>query len=870
MIGRGSEVASVCELLETCRLVTITGQGGVGKTRVAIEVALRQSRRVVFVPLAELDRSGVAGAIFRACTAGSPSRMSGPIASGANIVAGVWAGLAQEIAREPLMLVLDTFEHVSGAAALVSQIQAAIPDLVVLVTSRCRLGLRDERVVPLPGLSCEPGGAAIQLFHDRSRAVGGGRHPRTDLADAAIGEICRLLDGVPLAIELAAARAALMSPIALLAQFRQPDDGRVLGLLAHGPVDLPVRQLSMRAAMSWSYQLLDGAQQTLFRRLGVFPGSFCLVAAENVCTGIGPDGEWLAPDALLNGMAALVELHLVEPITDGAGGGDPEGARFTLHGAPRAYAMELLEMSGEDFAVRVRMFDWVLDFGRQAERGITSPDAQRWLARIDDELPLIRQALTSFGQDAEATRGVTLAAGIAGFWLVRGPLAEAQEWFRTFLEIDRGTARLPEQLRAVAVGWANRLGLESGDLQNIVEARDARTMVVAHPFSAALWLRSTDHLVYGLISELGAVAANAPAHTGMPTDILTECLALVAEGVGRARSARDTYWLSHYLFLRAQLEWMSGRRDALSYAEEALAVSRESRHGRITAKSQALVAVCRMTQGDWFGARDSMLVALGNLRATGDLAGAIDAMTAMGVILVELGDMVRAAAFLRDAITEAREIGYGHGEIYGAWTVAYLACRQGLHADAATMDDALAEHIGVVERGLPRGIFLDYVQSIARARAAAGLPTSRQPGGRGWGWLRARALEISTTLAAGAPGAGAAAAAPLDSVAGSLAASTPPTDQPISSLSGPASIPEQAPRNAARGSHRHDLTARELQILAAIASGKTNAQIAAALFLSAKTVMHHSTSIYRKLEVGGRAEAVALAYRTGLLHAPAR
>ena len=90
--------------------------------------------------------------------------------------------------------------------------------------------------------------------------------------------------------------------------------------------------------------------------------------------------SWLAPDALLNGMATLVELHLVEPIADGAGGGDPEDARFTLHGAPRAYAMELLEMSGEDFAVRVRMFDWVLDFGRQAERGITSPDAQRWLA----------------------------------------------------------------------------------------------------------------------------------------------------------------------------------------------------------------------------------------------------------------------------------------------------------------------------------------------------------------------------------------------------------------------------------------------------------------------------------------------------------
>ena len=151
----GVEVASVCRAAQTCRLVTITGQGGIGKTRIAIEVAVRQSRRVVFVPLADLDRSGVAGAIFRACTAGNPSRLSGPIASGVNIVAGVWAGLAQEIAFDPLLLILDTFEHVSGAAALVSQIQSAIPDLVVLVTSRCRLGLRDERVVPLTGLSVD-------------------------------------------------------------------------------------------------------------------------------------------------------------------------------------------------------------------------------------------------------------------------------------------------------------------------------------------------------------------------------------------------------------------------------------------------------------------------------------------------------------------------------------------------------------------------------------------------------------------------------------------------------------------------------------------------------------------------------------------
>ena len=347
-----------------------------------------------------------------------------------------------------------------------SQIQCAIPDLAVLVTSRSRLGLTDERVVPLAGLNVEPGGPAVQLFNERCRGVGGDRDIGTVLAESAVVEICRLMGGAPLAIELAAARTAVMSPIALLGQLRLPDDGRVLGLLAHGPVDLPTRQLSMRATMSWSYQLLDGTQQTLFRRLGVFPNSFCLDAAEHVCTGIGPDGDWLAPDALLNGIATLVDLHLIEPMPD-AGAGNPSDARFTMSGAPRAYAMELLEMSGEQRAVQGRMHEWVLDFARQAERGTYSADERCWLNRIDDELPLIRHSLTAFAQDSDAARGVTLAAGIAGFWTIRGPLIEALQWFRTFLAIDRAGGRLPDQLRAVAIGWANRLGLESGDLPDI-------------------------------------------------------------------------------------------------------------------------------------------------------------------------------------------------------------------------------------------------------------------------------------------------------------------------------------------------------------------------------------------------------------------
>ena len=195
-------------------------------------------------------------------------------------------------------------------------------------------------------------------------------------------------------------------------------------------------------------------------------------------------------------------------------------------------------MSGEQRVVQSRMQDWTLDFARRAERGIYSADERRWLNRIDDELPLIRHTLTAFAQDGDAARGVTLAAGIAGFWTIRGPLVEALQWFRTFLAIDRAGGKLPDQLRAVAIVWANRLGLESGDLPDIGETREARTTVVTHPCSAALWLRSTDHLVYELINGLGAVSANTPVDAALPTDPLDECLTLVAEGVNRARSAQ--------------------------------------------------------------------------------------------------------------------------------------------------------------------------------------------------------------------------------------------------------------------------------------------------------------------------------------------
>jgi len=822
LFGREAVVAELIELVTSdVPLVTITGQGGIGKTRVAVEVARQLNYRVLFLQLADLPAADLARSVVEAVHAARQTSIGTQI-------------LPETPLQQRVLLVLDTFDRLHdadllvGPASAIGLAQGADPHLAVLVTSRARLGLRFEVVLPLTGLGLAPGGPAEQMFRDRSMAVGGDLGGAGD--EAAITAVCRQLRGVPLAIELAAGRTTLLPPAALLARMASAEPANLLGVLANGPVDAPARHRSIRAATAWSYQLLRTREQALLRRLGVFTGSFNLHAAESVCPGVTADGSSLNREQVLEGLGALVELHLVEPCI-----GDPELPRFTLLEAPRAYAMELLEMSGELDDVHARMYDWCLGFAERAAAGLASAQERRWLDLIEQELPTIRTTLAALAKSADAVRGVGLVTAVADLWIQRGPIREGLTWLRTFLEIDRAHGQLSDVDRGIAACWMQRLRQEGGERPKLDELRRGLPSFVNGGCTPAQFHRCTDHLISALLLE----------------GDLAECTDLIDAGIERARDSNDSYWLSLYLFRRSYLHWTRARGErvhrVIPYVEEALAVAHVHGHRRVAAQGGSLLGWCRVADRDWRGAQSAMTAAIADLREIGDRPATISAMQCLAAIDTELREPVAAATRLRDAIIEAQRLGYGQGELHCTWGVAFLAAFTGRSDDAVRMDDALHDHLAAVEPGMPAVFVGDYAASMTTARTAVGAGP-RAAGGHGWGWLRNRALEVATEIAESA-----------------LAANTPTL---LASTNGvtPARVAHRARANSTGA--RPELTARELQILAAIASGQTNAQIAKDLFLSAKTVMHHSTSIYRKLAVGGRAEAVALAYRTGLLRSP--
>jgi predicted ATPase/class 3 adenylate cyclase len=408
LLDREAEIRELVSLVsDGTRLVTVTGPGGTGKTRLALQVAAELvgavADGVYWVPLADLS---------------DPDLVVPTVAQ----TLGAKEEITASVRDRDALLLLDNAEHLLEAAPSLAQLLAAAPRLRLLVTSRAPLHLSGEREYPLQPL---PDADAVMLFVERARSVGRELHP-----NGTVAAICRRLDGLPLAVELAAARTKLLDPDTLLRRLEH-----ALPLLTGGPRDAPQRQRTLRAAIEWSHELLSPEQQQLFRRLAVFAGGCSLEAAEELC------------EADLDALAALVDLSLLKPI--GAN-------RLIMLETIREYALERLEASQEAERLHERHARAFTELAERARGELGGPQQAEWDARLETELPNIRTAL-AWASEHRPKLLDRLARSLRVFWNTHGYLREGRSWLERAL--DTGVDGLERAEILGGLGWiCNAMG----------------------------------------------------------------------------------------------------------------------------------------------------------------------------------------------------------------------------------------------------------------------------------------------------------------------------------------------------------------------------------------------------------------------------
>jgi predicted ATPase/serine/threonine protein kinase len=452
-VGREKEVAAAKELLlrRGVRLVTVTGPGGIGKTRLAAQVASGLVEHFPggthFVPLAALsDPDLVASVIAEAL---------GIREAGGQSPLEMLKRNLQDSLRAPVLLLLDNFEHLVQAVPTVAEILAAGPDLKILVTSRAPLHLYGEHEFPLPPLTLPDSRSmpsvevlsqcpAVALFVQRAAAARPDFELNRENASA-VAEICARLDGLPLAIELAAARVKVLSPSSMLTRLASR-----LQLLTGGSRDLPQRQQTLRSAIDWGYDLLSAAEQKLFRRLSVFVGGCNLESVEAVC-----DTQGELDLDLLDGMASMVDKSLVQQVEQGK-----SESRFVMLETLREYALEKLEVSGEAALTKRAHAAYYLVLAEEATES-SEAEGAGWLERLGLENDNFRAALEWLTETGNAEWGLRLGTSLFRFWEVREYLAEGRDRLDRLLRLTEAAAATKLRMRALFA--AGVLAGEQGD-----------------------------------------------------------------------------------------------------------------------------------------------------------------------------------------------------------------------------------------------------------------------------------------------------------------------------------------------------------------------------------------------------------------------
>jgi predicted ATPase/DNA-binding XRE family transcriptional regulator len=651
LIGRGHEVASLQSQLRQgdARLITLTGPPGIGKTRLALAVAagLADDLRdgVVFAGLAPIsDPRLVATTILQAL--GIPDIGGQPTQR-----------LKDILRRKKALLVLDNFEQVVGAGSLVGELLEACPSLAVLITSRVAVRLRGEHeflVQPLtfPSRTEDAGhlmGAetlssfsAVALFVERARAV----RPSFTLTDknaAAVVEICRRLDGLPLAIELAATRCNVLTPQAMLRRL----DHR-LRLLTDGARDAPERQRTLRAAIAWSHDLLSAEEQVLFRRLGVFVGGCTLTSVERVCDAPGDLGL-----DVLDGVGALVDQSLVQQ------GEDTDGeSRFAMLETLREYALEQLETAGERHLVQQRHAAHVLTVAAEAEPYLFTAERGRWLRRLNEEQDNIRAALRFSIEQDDPELGLRLV-GALWMWFLRRLLVEGRSWAEDLL-LHRGAGQRTAA-RASALFAAGHFAWLQGDV---------RAMRTRLEESVAIRRDLRDDAGLGRALPFLGLAIDDDHKAGQR---------FAEEGVALCRKLNDSWGLAMGLTNLGRIEGTWGHDLAAeSPLEEATGLFRSIGDGWLLALPLNSLGAIAYRQGDYMKAEAAFEQALPCFRAVEDRRNTTQVLTNLGFVALARSEVDQARAIFAESLTFGRE----HSDQFNA-----PACLRGFAAVAVAADE---------------------------------------------------------------------------------------------------------------------------------------------------------------------------------------
>jgi predicted ATPase/DNA-binding CsgD family transcriptional regulator len=807
MFGRSKEHAMLLELLNDpeVRLVTVTGRGGVGKTRLAIEVVRsfheQRTLSVAVVALAGVsDAALVVPAIAEALDIPALPTVS------------MHDALTQRLQADDCLLVLDNFEHLIDAVEAVDGlIEVCGGNLRVLVTSQTPLRLRYERVLalsPLPLPPADPDGPgaltadpAVAIYCENAAAVD--RRFELDESNAtAVATLCRRLDGLPLAIELAAARAATLPAGEILRRL----DADLLQVLRRARVDAPERHHGLHEAIEWTYRLLAPDEQRLLSRLSVFDSTFDIDAAAEM-----DDCEPTLD--IYDALSTLVDLHLVDPVT----GSDPR--RFQIPSSIRAFGYEQLVLSGDESLALRRHVVLRARQARQAATRFDSADASAsitMLAADREDLFATLQFALDAGLVDEA---LDLVAGVAPLWDVRGYHRAHEE------QLDRALAlaasrHLTTVGHADALLWSSLLGLRHGASipadelvdrlrqgeQMAIELGADNTRLRAFTFRMLTWPYTGDF-------SGGQVAAE--------------------RGLDLAERTGNRHWLGLIQVLAGMMAHLSDDSDrAIALGRAALATARPLNDSRTMVLATMLLGPLARTHPEIRAEIPTTTEALEMAQATGLVLYEALLLPMLVVEKLVADDTVGALEQAMESLHLAKSMPGSPIVGYNLLATVSLAARLGDHEMAARLHGAVRDDMPALERTMAPEHIAAHHAVLESTRTALGAERFESYARDGGGWSEAQAVERATAHVREA-------LAP--------ACQREPVERPS---------PTESPDG---------LTERRRDVLRLLAAGLTNKEIASKLGLAPKTVMHHTTAVYQVLGVRGRSEATAWAVRAGLV-----